>query len=183
LTKLFGLRGFEISMIVGAVVLLFFCIAVPWLKNRRFPKTMEDMIMLPEDFGPSSDAVYAASIETMDDVMRASREIQTFCRERETSTRLAGLASLFVEEITKNTVTYGFQKQQHGSVDLRLVIYEDKKVIRFRDNGMPFNPVEWFERNHPEDPASGIGIRMIVAMAKDVNYVSAVGWNNLMITL
>ena len=183
LTKLFGLRGFEISMIVAAVVLLFFCIAVPWLKNRRFPKSMEDMIMLPEDFGPSADAVYAASIETMDDVMHASREIQTFCRERETSTRLAGLASLFVEEITKNTVTYGFQKQQHGSVDLRLVIYEDKKVIRFRDNGMPFNPVEWFERNHPEDPASGIGIRMIVAMAKDVNYVSAVGWNNLMITL
>ena len=183
LTKLFGLRGFEISMIVSAVVLLFFCIAVPWRKNRRFPRSMEDMIMLPEDFGPSPDSVYAASIKTMDDVMRASREIQTFCRERETSTRLAGLASLFVEEITKNTVTYGFQKQQHGSIDLRLVIYEDKKVIRFRDNGMPFNPVEWFERNHPEDPASGIGIRMIVAMAKDVNYVSAVGWNNLMITL
>ena len=182
LTKLFGLRGFEISMIVSAVVLLFFCIAVPWRKNRRFPRSMEDMIMLPEDFGPSPDSVYAASIKTMDDVMRASREIQTFCKERETPARLAGLASLFVEEIAKNTVTYGFQKQQ-GSIDLRLVIYEDKKIIRFRDDGKPFNPVEWLERNHPEDPASGIGIRMIVAMAKDVNYVSAVGWNNLMITL
>ena len=139
--------------------------------------------MLPEDFGPSSDAVYAASIETMDDVMCASREIQTFCKARETSARLAGLASLFVEEITKNTVTHGFRKTQHGSIDLRFVIYEDKKVIRFRDNGQSFDPVDWLERNHPEDPASGIGIRMIVAMAKDVSYVSAAGWNNLMITL
>ena len=63
------------------------------------------------------------------------------------------------------------------------MLYEDKKVIRFRDNGIPFNPVEWLEKNHPEDPTSCIGIRMIVAMAKKVNYVSAVGWNNLMITL
>ena len=183
LTKLFGLRGFEFSMIVGAVLLFFFCIAVPWRKNRRFPRSTEDLIMLPEDFGPGADAVYTASIETMEDVMRASREIYDFCLARETTPRLANLSSLFVEEITKNTVTHGFRKGQHGSVDLRFVIYEDKKVIRFRDNGVPFNPVEWLEKNHPEDPASGIGIRMIVAMAKEVNYVSAVGWNNLMITL
>ena len=183
MTKLFGLRGFEISLIVAAVVLFFICVAIPWTRNRRFPKTMEDLIMLPEDFGPGADAVYAVSIGTMDDVMRASREIQAFCKERQAPARLAGLASLFVEELTKNTVTYGFEKQPHGSIDLRLVITEDKKVIRLRDNGKPFNPVEWLEKNHPEDPTSAIGIRMIVAMAKEVNYVSAVGWNNLMITL
>ena len=183
MTKLFGLRGFEISLVIAAAVLFCICIAIPWMRNRRFPKTMEDLIMLPEDFGPGADAVYAASIRTMDDVMQASREIQAFCKKRSAPARLAGLSSLFVEELTKNTVTYGFEKQPHGSIDLRLIITEDKKVIRFRDNGKPFNPVEWLEKNHPEDPASAIGIRMIVAMAKEVNYVSAVGWNNLMITL
>ena len=181
--KLFGLGGFEISMIAAGVLTLLICVAIPWRKNRRFPNSLGDMLMLPDDFGPSPDAVYTASIKTMEDVMAASQEVHAFCRSRAATPKLAGLASLFVEEIAKNTVTFGFEKVHHGSIDLRCVLYEDKKVIRFRDNGMPFNPVEWLEKNHPEDPTNCIGIRMIVAMAKDVNYVSAVGWNNLMITL
>ena len=183
LTKLFGLAGFEISLIVSAILLLCFCIAIPWVKNRRFPRSFADLLMLPDSFGPAPEAVYAASAETVEDVMKISQEIQSFCRARNAEPRLANLASLFVEEMAKNTVTHGFNKDRPGSVDIRLVFYDDVRVIRFRDNGMPFNPVEWLEKNHPEDPASGIGIRMIVAMAKDVNYISAVGWNNLMITL
>ncbi len=115
--------------------------------------------------------------------MAASQEIQRFCRAQGAAPKLSSLASLFVEEIAKNTVTHGFGTGRRGSIDLRLILREDKKVIRFRDDARPFNPVEWLEKNHPDDPTSCIGIRMIVAMAQDVNYVSAVGWNNLMITL
>ncbi len=56
-------------------------------------------------------------------------------------------------------------------------------MIRIRDNGRPFDPVEWYEKNHPEDPASGLGIRIIMKLAKDVKYIPAMGLNNLMITM
>lgn len=183
MARMFGLGGFEMSMIVSMVLLLAFCVAVPWVKNRRFPASLGDMLMLPDSFGPAAGEVYAASISTMEDVMAASQEIQRFCRAQGATPKLSNLASLFVEEIAKNTVTHGFGTGRRGSIDLRLILREDKKVIRFRDNARPFNPVEWLEKNHPDDPTSCIGIRMIVAMAQDVNYVSAVGWNNLMITL
>ena len=97
-------------MIVAGVLLLLFCVAIPWRKNRRFPNSFGDMLMLPDDFGPSPDAVYAASVKTMEDVMAASQEVQAFCRSRGAAPKLAGLASLFVEEIAKNTVTFGFEK-------------------------------------------------------------------------
>lgn len=183
LSKLFGLAGFEISLIVSAVLLMCICIAIPWVKNRRFPRSCADMLMLPESFGPDPEAVYAASVETVEDVMRVSQDIQAFCRGRGAEPRMAYLASLFVEELAKNTITHGFARDRRGTVDIRLVFSEDSRVIRFRDNGKPFNPVEWLEKNHPEDPPSCIGIRMIVAMAKEVSYISAVDWNNLMITL
>ena len=40
--------------------------------------------------------------------MAASQEIQRFCRAQGATPKLSSLASLFVEEIAKNTVTHGF---------------------------------------------------------------------------
>jgi hypothetical protein len=33
----------------------------------------------------------------------------------------------------------------------------------------------------PEDPSSGLGIRMVMALAKDVKYIPALDMNNLML--
>lgn len=68
-------------------------------------------------------------------------------------------------------------------MELRLVYNDTGKVIRFRDNGKPFDPVDWFKKNSNEDRASGMGIRMVMALAKDVTYVPSMQLNNLMIVL
>lgn len=55
--------------------------------------------------------------------------------------------------------------------------------MRIRDNGKPFDPVEWQKTNHPDDPTSGLGIRMVIGLAKEVRYVPAMDMNNLMLIL
>ena len=60
---------------------------------------------------------------------------------------------------------------------------EDKRMIRIRDNGQPFDPVKWYETNHPEDPASNIGIRLVTGLAKRVQYIPAMSMNHIMIYL
>ena len=52
-----------------------------------------------------------------------------------------------------------------------------------RDNGKAFDPVTWISQNHPEDPLKGAGIRMIIGMAKDVQYVPTLRMNNLIVTI
>ena len=50
-------------------------------------------------------------------------------------------------------------------------------------NGSPFDPVEWLEKNRSEDPTRNLGIRMVVALAKNVQHVRAMEINNLIISL
>ena len=45
------------------------------------------------------------------------------------------------------------------------------------------DPLEWYKKNNPEDPYSALGIRMVMALAKDVVYVPSMDLNNLMIEL
>ena len=82
-----------------------------------------------------------------------------------------------------NTVQHGFPNGRAGSVALRLVYGETSRVIRLRDNAMPFDPVDWLERNRPEDPSATTGISLIVGLAKDVQYIPAMGLNHLMVLL
>ena len=67
------------------------------------------------------------------------------------------------------------------NIDVRVIYGKESQTIRIRDNGKPFDPVEWYDKNHPEDLSSGLGIRMVMALTKDVKYIPALDMNNLML--
>ena len=183
LGKLLGLAGVELGFAVSGILVLLFCVLLPCLRNRRFSLRPGDMLLLPEDFGPKPEELFEAAMGSMEDVMKVSGLVMAFCREKGAPKRVAYMTSLFVEEMAGNTVSHGFREGKPGSIDLRLIYRADSQVIRLRDNGAPFDPADWLRRNHPEDPASGAGIRIIVGLAKDVTYVPAMGLNNLVITI
>ena len=183
LGMLLGLRGFELSFAVSGALVLLSCVLTPWLAGKRFPRSARDLLLLPESFGPAPEELFTASMHTMEEVMEASRRVKTFCEEKHTSGRTAFMTSLFVEEMAGNTVLHGFVPGRPGSVDLRLICREDSQIIRLRDNGGPFDPLEWLKRNHPEDPASGVGIRILVSLASEVRCTPAMGLNNLMVII
>lgn len=88
-----------------------------------------------------------------------------------------------MEEMVHNTISYGFPDGKKGSVDMRLICRDDEQVIRFRDDGIPFDPLEWYRKNSDEDPASGMGIRMVMELAEDVHYMETMEMNNLIVKL
>ena len=93
------------------------------------------------------------------------------------------MTSLFVEEMAGNTVRHGFVPGRPGSVELRLICNDGAQVIRLRDNGIPFDPLDWLKRNNPDNPTSGVGIRIIVSLASEVYCTPAMGLNNLMVII
>ena len=74
-------------------------------------------------------------------------------------------------------------KGKKHSADIRLTFKSGKRVIRIRDDCTHFDPLRYFELHESDDPASHIGIRMVMKSVKTANYVHSLGLNNLTLIL
>ncbi|MBR1634892.1 MAG: ATP-binding protein [Lachnospiraceae bacterium] len=183
LGRTFGLSGME-SGFIAAGILTLICCFVPLLLNRSTKSAVVERLMLLSDhFGAKPEDMFEAEMKTMDDVMDASRRAFVFCENKGMGEHDARRTSLFVEEVCGNTVLHGFTGRREGIIDMRIVVDGESEMIRFRDNGTAFDPVDWLKRCRPEDPTSATGIAIVVGLAKDVQYIPAMGLNNLIIQL
>lgn len=179
----FGLQGAQASLPASGLLTLFGCICIPAVINRRFPRSVRDLLILPKDFGPKPGECFEASAKDMDQVVEMSEKARQFCLKRGEDQKMANHVALFIEEMAKNTVQYGFEKVRNGRIELRLILRDQKKIIRIKDNGRPFDPLRWLEENNPKDPGKNMGIRMLVALAKKVHYIPGMELNNIIVEL
>ena len=183
LGRMFGIRGVEAGLVIAGALTALTCFLIPWIRNRKMPTSAGGFLMLPEDFDAKASELFEASLYSFEDVPAVAEKAFQFCLERQEEKKTSMLVSLFIEEIAGNTFHHGFENKKNGMIELRLVLKENKRVVRLRDNGGRFDPVKWLNVNHPKSPEEGIGIRMIVGMAKEVLYVPAMGLNSIMINL
>ena len=181
LGNMYGLVGFEYGLVLSGVFSLLSCYIIPSIVGKKIALHTEDLILLPDDFGARPEDMFEASMSSMEDVVKASEDAMAFCLKKNIDKRTSQMTALFIEETVGNTMSH--KSNDAVLAELRVIHKGDSHVIRIRDNGRQFDPVEWYEKNNPEDPSSGLGIRMIMKLAKDVNFIPALGLNNLMITL
>ena len=179
--SLFGLLGFELGLVFAGILTFMSCYIIPSVIRKKPTIHLVDMILLPDDFGAKPEDLFEASISTMEEVVEASDKAMDFCLKKNIDKRTAHMTGLFIEETVGNAMNHKSGKEVLA--EIRVIHREDAHIIRIRDNGKQFDPVKWYEQNHPEDPSSGLGIRMIMKLAKDVDFIPALGLNNLMITL
>ena len=118
--------------------------------------------------------------------IEASKKLTDFCRERGMDRRTGMLVGLCVEEIAMNIIEHGFTKDRRPhSIDVRMVVRDDKRIIRIRDNCVNFDPTKYLElhKNNEEDPTAHIGLRMVMGMVKEAEYINTLGLNNLTMIL
>jgi anti-sigma regulatory factor (Ser/Thr protein kinase) len=183
LGKAYGLRGAEIGFAVAGVLTFVAVLIVPLIFNKKFPTKPKDFLVLPKDFGAKPEELFEASMHDMDEVIEASEKVRSFCTERGASKGDATMMALFIEEMAGNTIEHGYSEGKRQSVDMRFVLHDGTGVIRLRDDGRPFDPVKWLEKNSGDDPASGLGIRVVTGLAKNVHYMASMEMNNLIIKL
>ena len=179
----FGLQGAQASLPVAGLLTLLSIICIPAVINRRFPRSIRDLLILPKDFGPKPGECFEATAKDMKQVVDMSEKARQFCLKRGEDEKMANHVALFIEEMAKNTVQYGFEKVRNGRIELRLILRDQKKMIRIKDNGRPFDPLRWLEENNPKDPEKNMGIRMLVALAKKVHYIPGMELNNIIVEL
>ena len=86
-----------------------------------------------------------------------------------------------MEEMAGNIIRHGFQDNKPHCIDIRIVKKNEDLILRLRDDCFPFNPKTYRDMFFPEDVTEHIGIRMVISLAKDVQYVNNMKTNNLTI--
>ena len=184
LIRSIGMNSVYVANALNGIVATLIVLFYSWGKNRHFPKNIEELMIIPEDFGVAESDRLNLAVQNIDEVVIVSQTVQAFCQEKEIDTRRATIAGLAMEEMAGNVVYYGFPKDKRKhSVDIRVVYKDNGVILCIKDDCMPFNPVEQQNMFKPEDPAKNIGIRMIRKMSEDFYYRNILGLNVLTIRI
>ena len=184
LVPAFGMNGVYASVILNGIVTAVYPLIYSIIYNRRFPKNMDQLLMIPKDFGAAENERMDISLKSLDDVVNISQRIHDFCTERGVDERRSYLSGLFLEEMAGNVIEAGFPKDnKKHSVDVRVVHKNDDIILRIKDDCVPFDPLERAKLFDPEDITRNIGIRMVSRIARDVSYQNILGLNVLTIRI
>ena len=184
LIRTLGMNSVYIANVLNGVVSVLVIAAYAAVKGRRIPRNMEELMVIPADFGVPSSERLDLTVRGMEDVVTVAERIQAFCLAKGVGSRNAYLGALCMEEMAGNVVSHGFVKdrKQH-TVDVRVVHKDSDVILRIKDDCVPFDPGERRKLTEDGDVMKNIGIRMIYRMAKDIQYQNILGLNVLTIRI
>ena len=184
LIRFIGMNSVYIANILNGIVTTLVIIGYSWIKKKRFPGDMDSLMVIPDDFGAPAEERMDLSVKTIEDVIRISERVQSFCLAHGVDARRAYLAGLSMEEMAGNIVDHGFAKDsKKHSVDVRVVHKDDDVILRIKDDCVPFDPGERQKMADTDDPVRNMGIRLVFRIAQDVQYQNILGLNVLTIRI
>ena len=168
-------------------VLMFAFYAVVIFAEKRRPghargTLLDRILLLPASFDVEPKNRRDVTIRSWDEVTALMDEVWRFCTENGCDRRKTFHITLAIEEIVGNIIEHGFsQDRRKHSIDVRLLNKGGDWILRVRDDCRIFDPVKQLKLYSDEDRLHGIGLRLIISTAKDVQYTSVLGLNNLVI--
>ncbi len=183
LSRFLGVTGIWLGYLCGEGLTLLLITAYVFVQYGKPSFTAEAFSLLPETFGAAPDSLLETRASEREQVLAASEEAAEFCRAHSLSEQCSMAVSLCIEEMGMNIVEYGFAGRNTHEIDIRLVIQEESVILRIRDNCAGFDPVEYTRHQKEEDLTKHIGLRMVMALTKDAEYVNSLGLNCLTLTL
>lgn len=180
--------------------------AVLWaaliLFRRRHPE-LRGILLLDRRY--EEGRFISFSVHTsLEEILDASQRISVFCEDNQLDPERSMLISLSLEELLVSIREHCFQADETQTVSIRILLTPGQMpekpeiILRIRCGGVPFNPIDYYERHRAETASAGeldeleglleglddsLGIAMIVASAAVVDYKTTFGVNNLTILL
>ena len=180
LIRWMGIGSVYTANVLNGIVCLLTIILYSCLQKKKFPGNMEELMVIPEEFGAKEEERIDIAVRSMEEVLSVSRQVTDFCRKRGIDERRTYLASLCMEEMAGNIVEHGFTKdRKKHSIDIRVVHKESDIILRIRDDCIPFDPQERRELTAPGDILKNAGIRIVYQIARSVEYQNILGLNVL----
>ncbi len=184
-SRFFQTTGIWLAWVFGEGMTFLFISAIAWLNNKKIGISSKIYAMLPNNLGVADDDCLDITVCSSEEAVKASEAAEDFCLRHNESERNSKLISLCIEEMANNIVEHGFTKDQRNDhiIEIRLIYKDEKHLIRIRDNCVNFDPIAYMDLHKTDDPTIHIGIRLVMKMVKDANYVSSLGLNNLTLVM
>ena len=174
-----GLPGVCLMAVVSEALTILLASLWRMLGQRRGKFAAGGVYMLPQIVGEMS---LDCSLENnLEEVIAFREKLFAFCADNHISDRDAKVLGLAVEEITANIVQYGYRSGQKNYIDISFTVQDDKYMLRIRDDGVPFNPMEYKQKEQEEVTVGGIAL--IKKMASNFQYMRVLNMNNTVIEL
>ena len=179
-----GMNSVYIANPLNGLVTTLTILVYAWVRKKKFPRSMDELMVIPDDFGAPENERMDLSVRSMEGVVSIAERVQSFCLGHGIDARRAYLAGLSMEEMAGNIVDHGFSKDSKShSVDVRVVHKGDDVILRIKDDCVPFDPGERQKLAEDDDVTKNIGIRMVFKIARDVQYQNILGLNVLTIRI
>lgn len=185
LSSFLGISGVWLAFPVGQALLCAAIVLYALLKNDPGRSGLYAHMLLPKDFGiPDEDGI-EQSLHSVEEVVALSERVYSFCAEHGIDRRVTNHLALCIEEMAGNVIEHGFNDGKPHHLDVRVLIKDGAVILRLRDDCRRFDLREKVKKwtLDPQHPEKNIGIRMVMAMAKDIAYTNTMNTNNLIITI
>jgi hypothetical protein len=164
-----------LTVTIAPAIAICICLVLLYLKAKK--SESQGGILFPEE---NEDAkMYDFSIEnTINCAEEASAQVISLCKEQGLEGKTANLFGVATEELCTNIARYAYGKRR-DSIDLFLRIDRKEALLRIRDNGVIFNPMDFLDDNGEE--IHGLSFLGKLPVKKEYNRV--LGFNNSIITI
>ena len=171
-----------LSFVVGKSAVFISILIYICIKKKIFITSLEDILLLPENFDVPENAQYISTITCEKDAINISEKIINFCSEHGIDKRKSYYTGLAIEEMSMIIINTGFNDGKNR-IDIKVFVQDEKVTIRIRDDCKTLNASKRIEIQNPEDTASNAGIRILTKIAGSLDYYAALGVNNLIIKI
>jgi Na+-driven multidrug efflux pump/anti-sigma regulatory factor (Ser/Thr protein kinase) len=165
----------EFLTLVTAVVLSLFC--------RRGNAYLSPILLMDRE--AEMKGVYQSfSVKnTVEHITQSSAGITEFCERNSLSAKLTMVISLSIEEMLVAIRDHSLSNDSNATMNVRVLIEDRIVILRVRNDGQGFNPVDYARNAGEDEEAEVMGIKMILALAEKIDYRNTFGINNTTILL
>jgi Na+-driven multidrug efflux pump/anti-sigma regulatory factor (Ser/Thr protein kinase) len=173
---------------IGAYIVLAVCLLMARIKNPN----LSPLLLLDRQEEERIQAIDFSVLNDTGEITGAAAKIGEFCKEHNIPAKERFHVSLAIEEMLLMIKVHAHVGALRATplratqyIDVRIVIDDGVLIMRIRDIGKHFNPLDYYHDN--KDSRAGVmetlGIGMVLKMAKDIEYRETYGVNNLIITI
>jgi putative MATE family efflux protein len=177
-----GVTGIWHSFWIGESLTLL-TVVILSLFYRRGNKYLSPVLLL--DTEAELKGIYKSfSVKnTLENITQSSEGIIEFCEQNDMSPKLTMAISLAIEEMLVVIREHSLSDDIDETMNVRVLIADNTVILRIRNGGKTFNPVEYVEKAGEAEAVDVMGIKMILALAKKIDYRNTFGINNITVLL
>lgn len=184
MAKTFGVEGIWAAMLVEQILLLVTYVVCAFTRKTTL-KGREKLLLLKSDFDANIKDFIQTNISTKDEACELSEKVMELCKSHNIDDKKGYYLGLCLEELANNVLQHGFSDGKPHRLEVRVVVDEGDVVLRMCDDCKAFDINKYLAdlRMEETDFGKGIGLRLVMKAAKEVNYTYTLNTNYIMVKI